>query len=755
MSTLRSLPRLSIVPLGVILAVLAYGASLDGGFLWDDAGHVTPPGLRSVEGLARIWTEPGASQQYYPLLHSTFWGLHKAFGDEPFGYRVVNLLLHAASALLLWRVLERLRVRGAAFIAGLFLVHPVHVETVAWISELKNVLSGVFYLGALLAWVGYANLDEEDVPSAADSSRRRLYVIALALFLCALLSKTVTATWPAVVLVITWWKRGRLDRQRDVVPLVPFFAAGLVMASVTVWAESTLIGARGEEFALSLSERLCIAGRAPWFYATQLWKPVELCFFYPHWELQGALAWSWPLATVALLVALALTTRRIGRAPLASLLIFGGTLFPALGFFNVYPFRYSYAADHFQYLASIALLALAGGGVAAWIEARASEPVRRAAPYAAVIALGLLAWQARVRTAAFENEEALWQDTLAKNPTSAAAHNNLGQLLAESGRVDEAIASYERSIELRPDDPAAYLNLGNAYGQLGRHDEAIASIRVSLEKGPDRPNTWTSLANELFVTGQADEAYEACTRALELDPEFGPAWYNLSAICHRMRRFEEGVRACRRAIDVSPPSPEPWHNLGILEMSRGRPDAAITAFHRALDIAPEHVPARVELARVHQARGELEAAFAELDRALELPGNDVQGAGALFLMRARLAADLGRARLAVEDFERVLDAEPNQVEALARLAWIRATTAPLVDGAEAIRLARRAIEVAGEQPGLLNVLAAALARHAEYEQAVEVATRAEAAARSSGQTELAEAIVERREAYRAGRAIDG
>jgi len=726
----------------VALVVFAYGPSLDGGFLWDDTGHVTPPGLRGLDGLARIWTEPGAAQQYYPLLHTSFWFLHKVLGDEPFGYRLVNLALHLVSALLAWRVLERLRVPGSAFVAGLFLLHPVHVETVAWISELKNTLSGVFYLGALLAWVRHDDLGSAQAPVERE---RGLYLVALVLFCAALLTKTVTATWPAAVLVITWWRRGRVSWKRDVQPLVPFLAVGIGMAMVTVWAEHTLIGATGEDFTLAWSERLRIAGRAPWFYAWKLAWPVGLSFFYPHWALDTGWAWAWPVVLVAALAALLLARRRLGRGPLAAVLLFCGTLVPALGFFNVYPFRYSYAADHFQYLASLGLLTLFGSGAAMWCRTRGEGP-RRVASVLAVLVLAALAWGTRQRAQAFVDEETLWRDTLAKNPTSAAAHNNLGQLLQASGRTGAAIEAYERSIELRPDDPAAYLNLGNTYGQLGRHEEALATIQEALERGPDRPNIWTSLANELFLMNRTEEAYDACKRALELGPRFAPAWYNLGAICFRLRRFDEGAAACRRAVEVAPPSAEPWHNLGLIEAARGRADAAERAFRHALELDGSHVPASVELARLLQARGELEQALSLLEEALALRADPGLG-----LWHAKLAMELYRSEVAADGFARVLALQPDNVEALARLAWIRATDARLADGDQAVRLAEAALEHAGEQPGLLNVLAAAAARAGDFERAVKLAARAEAGARTSGQVALANAIGARLALYREGR----
>ncbi len=199
---------LAAVMVGVLMA---YQPAWRGGFVWDDDGHVTRPELRSWYGLYRIWFHLGATQQYYPLLHSAFWVEHRLWGDATLGYHLVNILLHMAATVLVALVLCRLRVPGTCLAAAIFALHPVHVESIAWIAEQKNALSAVFYLGAMLV---YLRFDQE--------RKSPLYCWALALFVLGLLSKTTAATLPAALLVILWWQRGRLSWRRDVVPLVPF-----------------------------------------------------------------------------------------------------------------------------------------------------------------------------------------------------------------------------------------------------------------------------------------------------------------------------------------------------------------------------------------------------------------------------------------------------------------------------------------------------------------------------------------------------
>src|SRR5262245_54087334 len=283
-----------LFPALLVATLMVYQPAWNGGLLWDDNAHVTRADLRSVAGLGRIWFDLGATQQYYPVAHSTFWVLHTIWGDQTLGYHLLNIVLHASSAFLLALILERLAVPGSVLAAFIFALHPVQVESVAWITELKNTLSGVLYLASALAYLHF------------DSSRRaRPYVLSFGLFLLALFSKSVTATLPAALLVVFWWKRGRLEWNRDVVPLLPFFACGIAAGLTTAWVERTFIGAEGGEFQFTLIERCLIAGRAFWFYLTKLAWPADLIFIYPRWQISQRIWWQYlfALGAVALLAA--------------------------------------------------------------------------------------------------------------------------------------------------------------------------------------------------------------------------------------------------------------------------------------------------------------------------------------------------------------------------------------------------------------------------------------------------------------------
>ena len=365
----------------MIVVFLAYQPAWQGGLIWDDDAHVTKPELRSWHGLYRIWFDLGATQQYYPLLHSVFWIEHKLWGDAPLGYHLVNILLHAMAALMVAAVLRRLEVPGAYLAAAIFALHPVQVESVAWITELKNTLSAVFYLSAAML---YLRFDQE--------RKKPFYAGALVLFVLGLLSKTVTATLPAALLVIFWWKRGKLSWRRDVLPLVPFFVLGAAAGLFTAWVERKLIGAEGAAFDLTFIDRFLIAGRVIWFYLGKLFWPANLIFIYPRWNIDQAVWWQYLFPAAALLLAAALwVLRRRWRGPLAGLLFFVGTLFPVLGFFNVFPFIYSFVADHFQYLASLGVIALVSAGIALLLKRCAFWP--RIGGYVHVLVLCCRPWR--------------------------------------------------------------------------------------------------------------------------------------------------------------------------------------------------------------------------------------------------------------------------------------------------------------------------------------------------------------------------
>jgi len=510
----------------------------------------------------------------------------------------VNVLLHALNALLVWRVLRALGVPGALAAACVFALHPVHVESVAWITERKNVLSGAFYLAAMLACLRFLQLHA----TAQDSApRRAAYWAGLLLFACALLSKTVTATLPAVLLLLIWWKRGRV-RPHEWAHLAPFLVMGLFAGLLTAWLEKHHVGASGQEWNLSAVERILIAGRALWFYAGKLVWPAELTFIYPRWKIDAG-AWQqyvFAAAAVAVLVALRLLRGRIGRGPLVATLAFAGTLLPVLGFFDVFPFRYSFVADHFQYLASLGLIAL-GTAVAASLLSHlgnAGRPVSVALSAAVLIALGFRVWQ---QGRIYADLETLWQDTLAKNPQAWMAHNNLGTVYEERGELTNATYHYSETLRLKPDHARAHVNLGNICYRQKDLEGAIRHFAEAVRIDPRFGEAYSNWGAALYQQGKLSEAIDRYERALAIHPDDPRALRNQSLALYRQGQVEEALRRMDQAIRLEPGYVNAHLSLGQMLAEQNRVQEAMDAFRRVLRIQPDHAKAREQLA-VLQAR---------------------------------------------------------------------------------------------------------------------------------------------------------
>jgi tetratricopeptide (TPR) repeat protein len=526
--------------IALIAAVfLVYQPAWQGGFIWDDSAHVTRPELRSWYGLFRIWFDIGATQQYYPLLHSAFWVQYWLWGDATLGYHLVNILLHAMVAVMVALILRRLEIPGAFLAAAIFALHPVHVESVAWITELKNTLSAVFYLGSAMVYLRF------------DQQRRTpLYLWALGLFVLGLLSKTVTATLPAALLVIFWWQRGRLSWRKEVLPLLPFFLLGAAAGIFTAWVESTLIGAQGSAFAIPALERILIAGKAIWFYLGKLFWPANLIFIYPRWVTSQAAAWQYlfPAAAFALVVAL-WALRRRWRGPLAGLLFFVGTLFPVLGFFNVYPFIYSFVADHFQYLASLGIITLVAAGIAMLL--KRLQLWRRPAGYAIcvllLLTLATLTWrQSRMYTDILT----LYQTTIDLNPTCSMAYNNRGIIYNDLGNYKQAIEDYGRAIEINPGFAEFYINRGVAYYFLGNYKQAIEDYGRAIEIKPGNAQAYNNRGNAHALLSNYKQAIEDYGRAIEINPRLAEAYYNRSITYKGLGNYKQAMEDYDRAIEI-------------------------------------------------------------------------------------------------------------------------------------------------------------------------------------------------------------
>lgn len=576
----------------IVATVVAYLPALRGGFVFDDELYVSNnPTLHSTDGLRAIWLHPAATTQYYPLVFTTYWIEYRLWGLNPLGYHATNIVLHAANTLLVWSVLCHLGVPGAVFATGIFALHPVHVESVAWITERKDVLSGMFYLLAVMTWLRFFA-----------TRRWRSYVLSVALFLCALLSKSMTCTLPLTLLLVAWWTEGRQWR-RKIAPVLPFLVISVGLGLVTMWRESLFHSPATATPPLAPLQRGLVAARALWFYAGKLLWPVNLMALYPRWQVDVNAAWQYAFVVGAIAVPLILwlARSRFGKGPLVAVLFFAITLGPASGLLRFDFQRLSYVADRFQYLASLGPIALLTA-----VLATSSERWRTLRSWAAHVvaalvlcALGLLTWEhARV----YADEETLWRDTIVKNPGAASGHYNLGLLLLDQGKLDEAIQQFAAAVAIDPQYSQAHLNWGVAADRRGELDEAMAQYRAELEVNPASAHARNNLATVLFRLGQVDEALEQFAIAARADPSYAEAQNNWGLALALQGRTDEAVERYVAALRINPDLADAHKNLGVALVKKGALHEALGHLQKAVRLNPRDNDARAQLDAVMRLR---------------------------------------------------------------------------------------------------------------------------------------------------------
>ena len=544
-----------------VAVVLVYLPSLQNGYIWDDDHYITNNAtLRTPAGLLDIWLHPAATPQYYPLVHSGFWLEYHLWGLNPVGYHLDNVLLHAISCVLLYGILRRLRIPGALFTAALFAVHPVMVESVAWVTERKNVLSAVFTLAAAAFAIRAWNLDDNESPRlagelarrssvelreqrrASSPAKRGTYAVVVAFFIAAMLSKTVACTFPVIVLLMIYWRRGSV-RLGEALSLLPLLIIGGALGLLTAWLEKTHVGASGAEWQLSIAQRVVLSGRIVWFYLAKLLWPWPVIFVYPRWTLRPGelLQWAGTIGVIVTMASLWLARRRLGRGPVVLAAIFVVTLLPALGFINVFPFRYSFVADHFQYLASVAVFIGIG-----WA---GSHLPRRVGATLGAVSLAICATLTWHRQSAYANLETLWIDTLARNPSAWIASNNLAMIEFDQGRHTAAVEHFQQAAAVNPAAPGLQANLGAALLSLGRSAEAEVALTRAIVQDPTDVPAWRDLGVAATATHHDDLAQTALETAIRLDPQNSQSLADLAWL--RVTSTTPGVRDPGAAILLS------------------------------------------------------------------------------------------------------------------------------------------------------------------------------------------------------------
>jgi tetratricopeptide (TPR) repeat protein len=624
------------------IAFMAYVPAMPGGFLWDDYSFLKGNWLiQAPDGLQRFWCTTQA-EDYFPLTSSMLWIEWRIWGDHAAGYHVMNVLLHAVAAVLVWRVLRRLGVPGAWLAGVLFAVHPVAVASAAWITERKNTLPMVLFLLSLLAWLRYDERGE-----------RRMYYLSILGFLLALLAKTSVVMLPGVLLLCAWWRRGAISR-KDLRRSLPYFALALALGLVTVWFQQHNVIRHQLVRPEGWPSRVAAAGWIGWFYLFKALVPTGLCAAYPRWDVNAASPISFlPLALIAIGFALLWTRRKSwGRAPLFALGYFVLMLLPVLGIANMSFMKFSLVADHFQYAALIGVIAFVAA-VLARAAAAAGWPGRAGtfAVAGCAVLLAVLTWH---RAGLYADEQQLWRDDLAKQPGSWLAWNNLGDACFRAGNRDEALGCLQRSVELYPRYAVAWHNLGRIEALSGRPAEAIGDYSKAIELMPDYASAYNGRGNVLFHEGKLEPALENYEKAIELMPHYADAYNNLGYLRFSQGRFAEAIqdfdeavrlnpdfaaafnnratayvqieqyppalRDCDRAISLEPANADFFNSRGVVYVYLNEYELALRSFDRAIALRPDFADAYSSRAIVHYRLKDFDKAWEDVARVRNLGG---------------------------------------------------------------------------------------------------------------------------------------
>ena len=602
--------------LGLLLigaVILTYMPIWHAGYIWDDDMMVTEnPVVVGPLGLKEIWTTSAAD--ICPLTLTTFWLEHRLWVVDALPYHLVNVFQHAACTILLWRVLWNLRVPGAWLGAALWALHPVQVESVAWIAEMKNTESTLFFLLSILFFVKWTETKE----SGRHRETNWNYGLMVLFAVLAMASKSSTVVLPVVLCLCAWWMEGRW-RWSSLVKVTPIFLLSLIACVVSIWTQGMRMAEDADpQWVRSWPERLATTGDAVWFYLGKLLWPHPLMTIYPRWQIDSAQWISYlPLLAVIIVSFVLWLKCESLRGSLLAWIYFLAALLPVLGLLDLYFQRFSFVADHLQYLAGIGPLALIGAGMA-WL-GNAVIPQKRwlqsGLGAAVLLILGLLSWQ---RVWAYESKSTLWTDAAAKNPSSWTASNNLGLSLAERGRVDAAMDKFQKALEIRPNYADAHNNLGLALVQKGEIDAAIAEYQKALAINPNRGDTHNNLGMALVQKGRTDEAVPHFQRAVQISPNYGDAYNSLGIGLSQMGRVDDAITQFQTALRINPNNSQAQYNLGVAFFQKGEVDAAISQYEKSLALDPNNAPSHNNLGFALLQKGQVDEAIAHFQGAVRL-----------------------------------------------------------------------------------------------------------------------------------------
>ena len=736
-------PALLGVALCAMVAVSYYPALL-GGFVWDDVNFVNEPVVHAWAGLWNIWFSPADIEKeghYWPIMYTTFWLEHKLWGLAPFGYHLVNVLLYMVNVLLLWALLRRLAVPGAWAVAAVFAVHPMHVESVAWVMGRKDLLSGLFYMAAALCWIrsmegaGAGWPDSRDVPPprkhlpsrspwrdwlfhSIPAPRPGPYLAALGLFVAAMLSKSVAVTFPVAFAICIWWKHGRMT-WIDVSRVAPFFLVALLIA----FADLSYYASRRQlDFDYGLPERALIAARALWFYLGNLAWPTDLAVVYPLWDTDtgNPLAWGYVIAAVAIAALLWYGRHRLGRGPLAGALFFAVTLSPVLGFVDYNYMQYSFVADRYAYLAGIGVIAVLVGAAVHGASKLSNllKVVATGAFIAVLTGFGKLTWE---QAGVYRDDISLYTHIVSLNPEVPFIHRNLARELNAAGRPAEGLAASRIAVELNPGYARAHITLGISLLALDRCDEAAKSLQRALALDPGDKYARYNMARTRRCQGRFVEAIEWYRKSLDADPEYAAAHAGMGRALFRLGRYEQAAESLARAMSLRPDTPTSvFQLLADALRAQQRYEEAIERYRAVLQIDPGYAPAHAGIGYALLEMRRYEEAVESLARSVSLQQESPEAADRHVAMGRAFVA-LGRTEAAEEHYARALEFDSRNPRALDSLAVLRFQHQRYE---EALHLYETLIEVGGDSAQVHANLGATLYYLGRPEEALRSLDRA-------------------------------
>jgi protein O-mannosyl-transferase len=713
----------TILGVCILLALavfLVFGQTLRYGFVNLDDRPYVYENAHVAKGLTLtgiVWAFTRSHAGYW---HPLTWISHmldcQFYGLNAGGHHLTNVLIHAATAILLFLVLRQMTgtLWPSAFVAAVFAIHPLRVESVAWVAERKDVLSGLFFMLTLLMYARYVEQSKVQSPKS-----KVFYGLVLLFFALGLMSKPMLVTLPFVLLLLDWWPLNRFEPTtrgpqpathqalrlvREKTPLFLLAAVSCVMVFLTQKGTGAMVTIADIPLTTRLSNAMVSYGA----YIVQMLWPANLAVFYPYrpipvWQVMSAGAW--------LLLITLLTVMFARRLPylLVGWFWYLGMLVPVIGIIQV---GQQARADRFTYLPQIGLCLAIAWTVkdlsASWRYRRA---LLRVGAFVVIIALTVCAGK---QTSYWRDSESLWTHALACTPDNAIAENHLGAMYATQGRLDAAIQHYQKALEIEPNNFDVYNNLANVLVIQRKIPEAIAHYKKALEIRPDYTEAQYNLGVVLASQGRVSEALEHYQKAIQLNPDWAEAHYNLGVVFGLRGQLGEAVEQFQKAVELKPDYADAHGNLAKLLATRGKLDEAVKEYQRTLELVPGSAQAHFRFGQALQAQHRFAAAKTEYQKALEL--------------------------------------DPKQLPAHLDLAWLLATCpeTSLRDGNRAVELAQQVERLSQDgSPHTLDTLAAAYAEAGRFGEAVETAKRALNLNATQNNQPLAEAIQSRLKLYEA------